>query len=339
MKLSARDADSWIAKPPGDRPGTLIFGDDGMRVALKRQSLVANLAGPAADEEMRLTRIQAGDLRKEKTLLDDALKAQGFFPGTRGVLVEDATANVADRIVAALSDWRPGDAHVVVTAGALKATSPLRKAFEKHPRAGCIAVYDTPPDRAEVERWVSEAGLTTDRDAMAALVALAQDLGPGDLRQLIAKLSLYKLDDAAALSAADVGACAPASTEADLDDVLNATADGKASDIGPILTRLEAQGAQPVSIVIAANRHFRQLHAAASDPGGAGAGIGRLRPPVYGPRRNAMLRQAQRLGLHRLEDALGLLTETDLTLRSAARVPQMALTERTLIRLAMIGKR
>ena len=339
MKLNQRDADQWIAKPPGDRPGTLIYGEDGMRVALKRQALIRNLAGPDADEEMRLTRIQAADLRREKTLLDDALKAQGFFPGQRVALVEDATNQVAEQVLAALADWRPGDAHVVVTAGALKPSAQLRKGFEKHPQAGCIAVYDTPPGRDEIMRWLSEAGIEADRDAQAALMALAQEMGPGDLRQLIAKLSLYKADGSGPLGAEDVTACAPASTEADLDDVLNAAADGRAQEIGPILSRLEAQGAQPVSLVIAATRHFRQLHAAAADPGGPGAGIGKLRPPVYGPRRDAMLRQAQRLGLHRLEDALALLTDTDLTLRSTARAPQMALMERTLIRLAMMGRR
>ncbi len=52
-----------------------------------------------------------------------------------------------------------------------------------------------------------------------------------------------------------------------------------------------------------------------------------------------MLRQAQGLGLHRIEEALGLLIETDLTLRSASRAPAMALMERALIRLSMLAKR
>lgn len=145
MKLNARDANAWIAKPPPDRPGTLIYGEDAMRVALKRQDLVANLAGPGADEEMRLTRIAAADLRKEKSLLSDALKAQGFFPGARVALVEDVTAHNADQIVAALSDWKPGDAHIVVTGGQLKPTNAIRKTFEKHPSAVAIAIYDQPP--------------------------------------------------------------------------------------------------------------------------------------------------------------------------------------------------
>ena len=51
-----------------------------------------------------------------------------------------------------------------------------------------------------------------------------------------------------------------------------------------------------------------------------------------------MVRQAQGWGLRKLEKALSMLTDTDLALRSASRAPQMAVIERTLIRLAMLRK-
>jgi DNA polymerase-3 subunit delta len=106
-----------------------------------------------------------------------------------------------------------------------------------------------------------------------------------------------------------------------------------------VLRRLKAQGVQPVGLCIGATRHFRALYTAASDPGGPGQGIGRLRPPVFGPRRDRMLRQAQTWGAERLQQALTILTDTDLHLRSAAqRAPEMALVERALIRLAMLAK-
>ena len=75
-------------------------------------------------------------------------------------------------------------------------------------------------------------------------------------------------------------------------------------------------------------------------PGGPSEGIGRLRPPVFGPRRDKIVRQAQTWGAARLEGALTMITETDLQLRSAGQnAPAMALVERMLIRLAMLGRR
>ncbi|MGR3697171.1 MAG: DNA polymerase III subunit delta, partial [Roseovarius sp.] len=173
---------------------------------------------------------------------------------------------------------------------------------------------------------------------MSDLTALARDLDPGDFRQTIEKLALYKLGDATPLNAADIAACAPASTEADLDDILNIVAEGRSAEIGPVMRRLKAQGTQPVGLCIGATRHFRALYTAASDPGGAAQGIARMRPPIFGPRRDRMLRQAQGWGAERLQQALTILTDTDLSLRSAGqRAPDMALVERALIRLAMLA--
>lgn len=341
MKLSPRDASRYFARPDPDRTGILIFGADAMRVALKRQEFIAALLGPAGEEEMRLTRIPAADLRKDPALLGDAIKAQGFFPGQRVAFVEDAGDGLAKIVGQALEDWQPGDAQMVVTAGSLNARSALRKLFETHNNAYAAGIYDDPPGREEIEGALKKAGLDRiEPEAMTDLLALGKELDPGDFRQTLDKLSLYKHGDDTPLSSAEVAALAPASTEAVIDDVLNIVAEGRQGEIAPVMTRLRGQGVQPVALCISATRHFRTLHAAASDPGGPGTGLARMRPPVFGPRRDRMTRQAQAWGMHRLESALEMLTDTDLQLRSAGQsAPAMALVERLLIRLAMMGRR
>lgn len=340
MKLSGAAAARYFARPEPDRAGLLIFGADAMRVALRRQEVIAALIGPEGEAEMRLTRIPASELRKDAALLSDAVRAQGFFPGPRVAFVEDATDTLAPTVAAALGEWREGDAKIVVTAGALAAKSALRKAFEDHANAYSIGIYDDPPSREEIEATLAKAGLTEiGREAMTDLMALARDLDPGDFRQTVEKIALYKYGDAAPLSSADVAACAPATIEAEVDDILHLVAEQRASDVGAMLRRLEGQGVNPVALCIGAMRHFRALHAAASDPGGAAAGIARMRPPIFGPRRDRMQKQAQGWGVPRLEQAIALLVETDLTLRSSSRAPAMAVMERALIRLAMAARR
>ncbi|NRP13460.1 MULTISPECIES: DNA polymerase III subunit delta [unclassified Aliiroseovarius] len=340
MKLSPRDAARYFTKPEPHRTGVLIFGTDPMRVALKRQELIAALIGPQGEEEMRLTRIPASELRKDPAMLSDAIKAQSFFPGPRVAFVEDATELVGDIVTKALEDWQEGDAQVVITAGSLKPKGKLRKLFETHPNAYAAGIYDDPPTREEIEADFKRAGLgEVDREAMNDLIGLSRDLDPGDFRQTIEKLALYKLSDPTPVTPDDVLAMAPASTEAELDTLLHIVAEGKTTEIGPVLSKLQAQGTQPVALCIGATRHFRALHAASSDPGGAAQGIGRLRPPVHFKNRDRMVRQAQSWGTHRLEKALEALIETDLALRSSQKAPQLALMERTLIRLAMLGGR
>ena len=341
MKLSPREASGYFAKPDAGKTGLLIYGPDAMRIALKRQQVIAALIGPSGEEEMRLTRIPSAELRKDPAALIDAMTAQSFFPGPRVAFVEDATDTIAKIIAPALEEWRAGDAQIVVTAGQLNARSSLRKLFEAHSNAFAVGIYDEPPSRAEIEAELVRAGITApDRDVMDDLTALSRDLDPGDFRQTLEKLALYKLGDSTPLSSEDIANCAPTSTEAGLDDVINIVAEARSGEIGPIMRKLQAQGVQPVALCIATLRHFKALYAAASDPRGAAQGIGKLRPPVFGPRRDRMLRQAQGWGMYNLESALSVIVDTDLKLRSASQhAPAMALVERCLIRLAMMAKR
>lgn len=325
MNLRGAAATRFFAKPDKGTAGALIYGSDAMRVALKRQDLIAALAGPQADEEMRLTRMSGTEARSDPTAVVDALKATGFFPGPRVVFVDGVTEAQAGPVLSALSDWGTGDAALVVTAGALKKTSKLRLAFEKHPRAAAIGLYDEPMGREEMEAALAAEGLTPDEDARRDIDALARSLDPGDFRQTLAKIGLYAGGEP--VTSAMVALMAPATIDAGADEIVLAAAEGRASDIGPLMRRLSGQGVAAVTLAIFATMHFKQLHGVAA----AGA-------QPYGSNREAIARQARAWGTARLEQALSLLMDTDLTLRSASRAPQMAVMERALIRLAMMAR-
>jgi len=336
VKLNPQEAARYLANPRADSTGLLIYGADAMRVALKRQQLVAALLGPNAEQDMRLTRLAVADLRKEPAQIVDAIKAIGFFAGPRAVLIEDANESVAVAIGNACADWSLGDAQIVITAGALKPASSLRKLFEKHANAYAVGVYNDALSRAEVQAEMNRAGLAAvGAEGVEALVALAGALGPGEFRHLLEKLVLYSWPDAGALTLEDIAACAPHSTEAGLDDMLHRVAEGNTAATIRLLRRLQAQGSTPTGLCIGALRHFKTLYAIASDTRGPEAGAMRARPPLFGPRRAQMLRQAKAWGCARLQRALAELTATDLQLRSPdQKAPAMALAERSLLRLA-----
>lgn len=340
MKLQSREIARYLAKPDPSRPGLLIYGADPMRVALKRAEALAALTGPDADEEMRLTRIDGADLRRDPAQLLDAVKAVGFFPGQRAVFVEGATDGLAPVFKDALAVWAPGDAVILATAGMLGRASALRKLFEGHKTAVIAPIYDDPPGIEEVQGWLSDAGLADiPRDSLQALEQLARALEPGDLRQVINQIGLYKYEDPTPLSVDEIALLAPASTEGEIDAVINAVAAGQPDRMVTELWRLAGAGVSAVSLIIAATRHFRALHTASSDPKGPEAGLSALRPPVFGPRRSQMAGQLRLWQTSRLEAAIHLLVDTDLALRSTSAVPEMALVERALIRLAMMAKR
>jgi DNA polymerase-3 subunit delta len=330
MILRGTEASRYCTKPDAARPGLLIYGGDVMHVALKRAEAIAALIGPQGEADMRLTRLSGGDLRRDGSLLTDALTSPVFFPGPRAVWLEEATDGLTDTVAASLKNWRAGDGTLVVTAANLTGKSTLKTLFDKHPTAICIGLFDDPPSREEIERELNRAGLLRiDPAAMADLTTLAHVLDPGDFRQTLTRVALYKHNDPSPLTSAEVASLAPATVEADVDDLIHAAADGRVAEVGPLMRRLEGQGTSAVTICIAALRHFRNLHAATCDPG---------KPRLFGPRRDAAQRQASAWGMRLLEQATSLLVETDLTLRSASRAPTHAVMERALIRLAMMKR-
>ncbi len=341
MKLSGKKLVGYFSRPDTSKRGVLIYGADGMLVSERRKEIVTALIGPEGDKEMRLTRLSGGDLRKDPASLQDATKAVGFFPGPRVTLIEGTPDNATPVIEAALASWNAGDAHIVVTAGQLAPRAKLRKLFETHPEVYAAPLYDDPPTREELYGIGKDAGLASfTPDAAQALLALSHTISRGELRRMVEKLALYKSGDTTPVSAEDVTTCAPLSNEAAVDDVLHTAAEGRTGDIGPILRRLADQGIAPVTMCIQATQHFRTLHSAACDAGGTTAGLARSRPPVFGPRRERMAAQAKSWGRAKLETALGLLTQTDLQLRSPAQTaPAREVMERTLIRISMLNRR
>lgn len=333
MKLAGAEARRYLAKPDPAKAALVIFGEDAMRVALKRAEAVVALAGPNADAEMRLTRIPAADLRKDGTALLDAIKASSFFPGARVVVVEDATDGLSATLQTSFDAWCPGDANIVVTAGNLTGKSTLKTLAEKHFAVMCIGLYDDPPTREEIDAELTRAGLSkVPNDAMAELLTLSRALDPGDFRQTLEKIGLYKYQDPQPLTPAEIAALAPATMETEAEELLDAVAELQMGAIGPILRRLEGQGVLPVTLCIAGLRHFTTLHLMSTDPEGPASGFAKARG--FFKRRDRMMKQASSWTTRQIEKALSLLVETDMTLRSTSRAPAMAVMERTLIRIA-----
>ncbi len=340
MKLTNRDVTSFFKSPPKGVKGVLIYGNDLMRVSDKRQQFIKSLLGSNAEEEMRLTRISRENLKKAPEQAIDLCKSQGFFPGERALLIEEANETVTDTIMTAIDAWQDGDATIVVTAGSLKPSSSLRKFFEQKKNIFSLPIYDNPMTKFEVEKIIAESGLeNVTQEILNLLVTIASELQPGDFRQSVNKLALYKLNDETPVTYRDVVNCTPASNEAAIDEVLNIILAGNEFQVSRILGRLRSQGVLPVTLVIAATRHFKALFSIISNPSGVNAGAAALRPPIYGPRKEMLTSQAQRWGPVKIKNAIKILTTTDLNLRSAdQRAPQMALVERHLIRIAMLLK-
>ncbi len=339
MKIGGRDARRMVDAPDPKIAGFLLHGPDGSAVAMRRDRLVAALLGEAADD-MRLSRLDAAAVRRDPASLSDALRSMSFFGGRRIVVLEDATDGLTATVRDALEGLAAEDAALVVSAGALPARSSLRKVFEGGGRLASLGIYADPPSRAEIEETLARiGGPAPDSEAAQDLMALGRTLDAGEFQAFLEKLALYKASESNAISAPDVAACAPLATEEAIDSLVASVAAGRPGVLVAGMARLAGQGVAPSTLSIAVSRHFRQLHALSAASGGAESAIGRLRPPVWGAQRQALLDQTRRWTLRSLEQVLGVLAELELELRSSGGPPPLALLERALLRIAILGRR
>lgn len=334
MKLSGAAAERFCAEPDEELCGALLHGPDEGLLNLRRSALLSRIA---EGDEMRISRLDPAEIRKDPAALDAALRARGFFPGPRVVLVEPATDAVAASLSAALVSVDPEDAFLLVVAPGLGGRSSLRKLFDSRPDLVSLGLYPAVPTVAELRSRLSDAGLACGigEGGLRALAAAAAEMDAGSQQRLIEKIALFALGRDEQLADDAVEMLLPRTTESGLDVLVAAVADGQAREVGPLITRLSAAGISPTRILIATNAHFRSLLSIAAAPDGAERALSRLRPPAWGPRRDALLRQTRRWGAPRLEMAVRLLFAADRTLRSPGARPDRAIVERALIRLAM----
>jgi DNA polymerase-3 subunit delta len=334
VKLSGPDAARFCAAPDGRRRGALIYGPDPAQTAQRREALALAIAGPNAEEEMRLDRMTGSDVRSDPARLDAALRAQGFFPGPRVVIVTAATDGLSEIIAAALTDAAAPDAFLLVTADALGPRSTLRRIFEEARDAVSAPCYGDAPNAGDIDALLrgAGAGRGADADAMEALSDVARDIGGGPFARLVEIVALHAASHGGPVELADVTACANAEGLSEADAAADAALSGDLETLRRALARLRAQGVSAVEVCLATQRKLRQLHGLAiQETGAARAAIERLQPRQ---RRERVAAQLRSWSAARLERAARLMLETDAGLRGGSPAPPAALLERALLRIA-----
>ncbi len=335
MKLSAAEAARFIDQPDRSLAGVLIYGADPVEISDRKQRVCRALLGSGSDIDLRLTQISATDVRRDPAIVIDALKALGFFEGPRVVTVEDVGDSHCAALTSALADWRRADAFLVATAGVLPARSKLRKLFETAPNAAAAPCYADRLTTEDVQRMVSASvGARATGEALEALRAFGAAAGAGAARDLIERLALYHLQDGGEITAEDVETLGRGADDAGIDDLIDATILGESGALSAMLRRLEIQGQSSIAVTRNLSWRFRQLHIVAA-AGSAEAAISKLRPPVFGARRDTLMKAARSWPVRRVEGALRLILDLDDQLRGSAGVSGFALVERCLLKLSL----
>ncbi len=307
VEIKAAEIDRALVRP--DLRLLLIHGNDTGLVAERAATFIRTALGDSSDP-LGLIRLDAQEVASDPARLADEAYAIPMFGGRRCIeLRVSGNWSVVPAIEPLLAN-PPLDSSLVVTAGELRKTAPVRKLFEQARNAYAIACYAD--DARGLDRIVDEetrrAGLAIASDARAALKQL---IGSDRMasRAEVVKLCLYA-EGGGEITLDDVRAVVGDASAFAVDEAVDAVAAGDAPGFERLYRRLMAAGSAGFTVAGAAQRHFDMLHRTrakvdlGADPESA------LGPGVFWKRKAALVRQVESWPLPRIERALAILDRT-----------------------------
>jgi DNA polymerase III subunit delta len=341
VAIRAADIDAFVARPDSARRVVLVFGPDAGLASERVRALLAASVDDVNDP-FALVRLESEELAAEPSRLVEEALTMPLFGRRRALWVKAGGRNIAPAVEALLDEplfAASAQCRVVIEAGDLRRTAPLRVLCERAKNAAALPCYaDSERDRAKlIDQEMRQAGLALAPDARAALIPL---LG-GDRaasRSEIQKLALYArgrqqvgVDDVAAV-VSDASALA-------IEDIVDAAFAGRPGELEKELAKARVAGTAAGSILFNAQRQLAQLHRwRTAIEGGQPFSLDALQPPLPFRRRPSVEAALNAWSANRLVAAMTQLADAVLDSR---RSPALAdtIAERALLAIAASGRR
>lgn len=333
VAFKAAQSASFISFPQTRFLAALVYGPEASLVSERARELARTLADKE-EPRAEIIRIDDKDLADNPDVLAIELQMQSMFAERRIVHLR-AERRARPELLKELLGGELS-AYLIVEAGNLRPTSPLRKLFEANERTVALPCYSDPArDMAPLVRSIlSSHDVSISGDARSHLLSrLGSDVALA--RSEIAKLATYA-GKGSEITLEDIDAVIGDMSAGVLDTLAMATADGRTSEALKNLDSLIASGQNPHGALAALSRHFQRLHrlCAAVEAGeSAKAAIAKLRPPVHFKQQSALIAQTRKWSQTAASRALRQVQIATRATRSNTGLDHQ-MTERLLIRLS-----
>jgi DNA polymerase-3 subunit delta len=335
--LKGREIEEFLARGFRETPIILFYGPD-QGMVHERASMVAQKLLEGSSDPFAHVKLDGDDLAADPLRLADEANSIGMFGGRRVIQVR-AGGRAITAALAPLLSSPPVDASVVIEAGDLKGSAPLRTQIEQARRAAAIPCY--PEEGRDLARLIDSVlaadGLSAEGPARDMLLAsLGQDRMRS--RSELDKLALYARGQGR-ISVADVEAVVTDAAPVTSDTAIDAAFLGNTAAISQEAARAFADGEVPAVLLGAALRHALLLRQIAAEvAGGQTTGEAVRRARLHFRRQAAVERQAPLWNVERLDRCIGLIADAVLGTRRTPRLAE-ALAVRALWSISLAAKR
>jgi DNA polymerase-3 subunit delta len=337
--IKAFEIDKFVAKPDPAMPIVLVYGPDAGLVRERVDALVrASVDDPS--DPFAFVRIEGEDLSANPSRLVEEAHTVPLFGGRRAVLVKAGSRNIAAAVETVIKAPSK-ECRIIIEAGDLRKTAPLRTLCEKAKVAAALPCYTD--NARDLERLIDEemraSKLTIAADAKSMLLSL---VGGDRLasRNEIRKLALYaRGNDRVEL--ADVMAVVADASALGFDGVIDSAFAGKTPDVETEFGKARSSGSSPAAIVSAAIRQVANLHKMKLSVEAGDSiefAMKRGAPPVHFSRERLVGEALRNWAPARLLMAMEQLATASLEMRRNAPLAE-AIAHRTLLTIAQAARR
>jgi DNA polymerase-3 subunit delta len=335
VAIKAHNVEAFLSKLPSGIDAILVYGPDHGLVHERLSALISHFASDPSDP-FCVSYLHDADITRDPGSLNNSLFALAFGSEKRTVVVRIADLKTATIVAKSIDEERA--ANLLVSAGDLRPSSPLRKIFESS--ATCAAVPCYADDNNAIGRLIDRELLaldqTIDPEAKAMLTSrLGSDRSSS--KSEIEKLSLYAGPNRT-ITVSDIAAICSDVSQISLDQLCDAIAFGDLDKVERSFSRAIESGTAPSQIIRTVLMHFQRLHILSCQlikGGSAASAVTQFRPPIYFQRRDGIIRQLTLWNDKKLRRALDIAASGERLSRGEATIA-MTSVSRSLLRIAML---
>jgi DNA polymerase III subunit delta len=340
VAIKAHEADRTLQRLNPSWRVILLYGPDNGLVA-ERAAAISRAAVDDPADPFQLIRMDGDMIAGDPARLSDEANTIGLFGNRRALRISPTSRSLLAAVEPLLAS-PPVDALVVIEAGELQRSNPLRVACERAGSALAIPCYgDTSRDLGTViDNAMQAAGKRISRPVRDLLAA---SLGSDRLvsRQELDKLILY-CGDSAEISAEDVSAIVGDSAAREIDTLVDAVFAGQLAILDVTLAKLAGEGVDGNAILASLLRHALGLLRARSamDDGKSSREAANLMRGLPFPRLAIVETAIRAWSLPRLRETIQILGQASASLRSDSDLGRLLLTRSlwTISRMAVSAR-
>ena len=339
-QIKANMVDTYVQKPNSVHRVILIYGQDTGLITERAERLARQLLKDNTDP-FAAVRLDSSEIASDPMRLADEANTIALFGGSRVITVQMSGNKSIQPALDPVLSAPPRDAFIIIKAGDLKKSAPLRKSIENATAAVALPCYVDAREALNgiIDEELAIAELTIDKDARSLLL---ENLGADRMasRAEVQKLCLYAMGRGE-ITVSDIEDIVGDASHHQVDMVIDSAALGRIGDLDRQLEQVFGAGQNPSVICGAALRHFQMLERCLShmDKGASPqSALDRAAPMLHFKRKASVLNQLRLWSSNKASRACELLGESLANSRKHYHLSQTVVSE-TLLMIAATARR